>query len=55
VQPLDCYQNERRQGESRTENHSHSRCRRIRYTTTTVLLKWQSQHFILTTSPSLDL
>jgi len=52
MQPLDYYQNERRQGESRTENHSHSRRRRIRCTTTTVLLKWQSQHFILTTSLS---
>jgi len=50
VQPLDCYQNESRQGESRTENHSHSRRRRIRCTSTTLLLKWQSQHFILTTS-----
>jgi len=37
VQPLDCYQTERCQGESRTTIHSHSRCRRIRYTTTTVL------------------
>jgi len=47
VQPLDCYQNERRQGESRTENHSYSRRRHIRYTATTVLLKRQSQHFNL--------
>jgi len=37
------------------KNHSHSRRRRIRYTSTTVLLKWQSQHFILTTSLSPDL
>jgi len=41
VQPLDYYQNKRRQGESRTENHSRSRCRSIRYIITTVLLKWQ--------------
>jgi len=52
VQPLDCYQNERRQGESRTENHSYSRRRRIRYGSTTMLLKWLSQHFILTRSLS---
>jgi len=52
VEPLDSYQNERRQGESRTENHSHSKRRRIRYTTTTMLLKWQRQHFILTRSLS---
>jgi len=39
MQHLDCYQNEMHQGESRTENHSHSRRRRIRYTTTIVLLK----------------
>ena len=44
VQPLGCYQNEKRQGESRIENHLHSRHRRIRYTTTTLLLKWQSQY-----------
>ena len=31
VQALDCYQNERRQDESQTENHSHSRRRCIRY------------------------
>jgi len=39
MQPLglDCYQNEMRQGESRTESHSHSRRRHIRYSTTTVL------------------
>jgi len=41
VQPLDCYQNAMHQGESWTENHSHSRRRCIRHTTTTVLLKWQ--------------
>jgi len=39
--PLDCYQNERLRGESRIENHSHMRRRRIRYTTTMVLWKWQ--------------
>jgi len=39
VQPLDCYQNERRQGESLTKNHSHSRRRRICFTTTMLLLK----------------
>jgi len=31
VQPLDCYQNEMHQGESRTGNHSHSKPRHIRY------------------------
>jgi len=55
VQPSDCYQNERRQCECRTKSHSRSRRRRIRYSITTVLLKWQSQHFILTTSLSPDL
>jgi len=50
VQALDCCQNERHRGESRTENHSHSRRRRILCTKTTMLLKWQSQHFILTRS-----
>jgi len=39
VQPLDFSQNERIQGESRIENHSPSRRRRIRYTSTTMLLK----------------
>jgi len=28
---LDCYQNEKHESESRTENHSHSGHRRIRY------------------------
>jgi len=38
------YQNESdvaKLSESRTENHWHSRCKRIRYTTTLVLLVWQ--------------
>jgi len=55
VQLLDCYQIERRQGESWTEKHSHSRRWRICLITTTVVLKRQSQHFILTTSHSPDL
>jgi len=42
---LDCCQNERRQGESRTENDSHSRRRHIRFTTTTVLLVTKSAFY----------
>jgi len=34
------------QGESHTENHSHSRCKCIRYMTMKTPLKWQTQHFI---------
>jgi len=39
VEPLGYCQNERRQGESRTEDHSHSICRCVRYTTMTLLVK----------------
>jgi len=38
------------QGESRTEKHSHSRCKHICYATTMMPVTWQTQHFIRTTS-----
>jgi len=41
------YQNESPQGESHTENHSHSRCKCIHYMTMKIPLKWQTQHFII--------
>jgi len=48
VQPLDCYQNKRRQGDSRTENHSRRRqTHPLHYHNGAV--KVTSQHFVLTT------
>ena len=39
----------------RTENYSHSKRRCVHSTTTTVLLKWQTQRFSQTMSPPANL
>ena len=44
------YQNKSCQGESRTENHWHSRRKCYRCVTKKVPLVWQTQHFVRTTS-----
>jgi len=44
------YQNERHHDENRTERYLHGRRRHIRSTSMTVLLEWQTQHFIQTVS-----
>jgi len=44
-----------KQGESQTENHSHSRLRCVCYTIMGVPLKWQAWRFNLTVSSPADL